>query len=69
MAGLGYNIVMSHFDFDDKGKPDESAASKTKSAVVALRRRCEALRGDVGNADDRLRLVEVTRASSPAATC
>lgn len=62
LAGMGYNIVMNHFDFDPSGKPDESAAAKTKSAITALRRKCESLRGDISSADDRARLVEVTRA-------
>jgi NAD(P)-dependent dehydrogenase (short-subunit alcohol dehydrogenase family) len=62
LAGMGYNIVMSHFDFDEAGKPDESAAAKTKAAITALKRRCESLRGDVGNADDRARIVEQTKA-------
>lgn len=57
LAGLGYNVVISHFDFDAQGRPDECAALAAKDEIETCGAACLSLRADVSSADDRQRLV------------
>lgn len=59
LASLGYDLVVSHFDFTAEGKADESAASRSEREIQDLGARCEMLRADVGSAEDRSRLVDL----------
>jgi len=57
LAGLGCDVVISHFDFDDHGRPDECAAQAAKDEIQACGASCLSLRADVSLAEDRERLV------------
>ncbi len=61
LAGLGYDLVIAHFDFDEQGKPDESNVLKTQKEAQALGARCEVLRADISRSEDRKKLVELAR--------
>ena len=61
LARLGHNIVISHFDFTPDGKPDESAAGKTLAELKAVGAEAAGIRADVSLADDRRKLVELTK--------
>lgn len=67
LATLGYNVVISHFDFDTQGRSDECSALATKDEIETRGSSCLALRADVSNADDRERLV--TSAESRFGRC
>lgn len=61
LASLGYNLVVNHFDFTAEGKPDESNAVQTQKQIKDLGGKCEILRGDVSNVDDRNCLVDLAK--------
>ena len=61
LARLSYDVVISHFDLDQNGDPDDKIARKTADEVRAMGVDCESLRADVGDADDRTKLIELTR--------
>jgi len=61
LAKLGYDIVISHFDFDGEGKPDESKGLETHKDIKALGGKCEVLRNDVSSAEDRNALVGLAK--------
>jgi len=58
LANLGYDTLISHFDFTAEGKPDESKGLATQKDIKALGAECEVLRNDVSSAEDRKALVE-----------
>jgi NAD(P)-dependent dehydrogenase (short-subunit alcohol dehydrogenase family) len=57
LAGLEYDVVISHFDFDAQGRPDECAAQAAKDEIHTCGAACLSLRADVSSAEDRERLV------------
>jgi len=57
LAGLGYDVAISHFDFDAQGRPDECAAQAAKDEIQTCGAGCLSLRADVSSAEDRERLV------------
>ncbi len=61
LAKLGYDIVISHFDFDENGKPDESRGAETRKEIKGMGAGCEVLRADVSIGPDRKKLVELAR--------
>jgi len=61
LAGLRYDIVISHFDFDQDGKADESTGLATQKEIKTLGVDCEVIRADVSKADDRKKLVALAR--------
>jgi 3-oxoacyl-[acyl-carrier protein] reductase len=61
LAGLGFDIVINHYDFTEDGKPDETPAQKTKVEIEAKSMRCLALRGDVSSDKDRKALVKAVK--------
>jgi 3-oxoacyl-[acyl-carrier protein] reductase len=61
LASLGFDLVLNHFDFDADGKPDDSRAKQTQKEIQKLGAKCEALRGDVSNAEDRDNLVNLAK--------
>jgi 3-oxoacyl-[acyl-carrier protein] reductase len=61
LAGLDYDIVISHFDFSPDGKPDESAGIETRRQIESLGAECLCMRADVSNGDDRQKLLELTQ--------
>jgi 3-oxoacyl-[acyl-carrier protein] reductase len=63
LATLGFDIVISHFDFDAKGGPDYSKAIETQKEIKAMNVECEVLRADVSNGEDRDKLVELTKST------
>ena len=62
LAKLGFNLVISHFDFDTQGKPDKAMGQKTQKEIKALRVESEVIRADVSNAEDRKKLVDLAKA-------
>jgi NAD(P)-dependent dehydrogenase (short-subunit alcohol dehydrogenase family) len=61
LAKLGYDIVISHFDFDEQGKPDEKTGLQTQKEIKALGVNCEVIRADVSRAEDRKKLLELAK--------
>jgi len=61
LAGLGYDIVISHFDFDEQNRPDECAAQAAKDEIETCGAACLSLRADVSSAEDRERLVSAVQ--------
>jgi len=58
LVKLGYDLVIAHFDFDAQGHPDDSRASETQKQTKELGAKCEVLRADVSNGQDRKKLVD-----------
>ncbi len=61
LAGLGFDIVINHYDFTADGRPDETAAQKTLSDITAKGVRCLVLRADVSSDADRKALVKAVK--------
>jgi len=61
LASLDCDLVISHFDVTAEDGPDESFARRTRKEIEDLGARCEILRADVSSAEDRLKLVNLTR--------
>jgi NAD(P)-dependent dehydrogenase (short-subunit alcohol dehydrogenase family) len=61
LAGLGFNVVINHYDFTADGKPDEKTAQKTLSEIEAKGVRCLVMRGDVSSDADRAGLVKAAK--------
>lgn len=61
LAGLGYDIVIAHFDFSSEGKADSSIAQQTQKEIQTLGAKCLSIRADVSNRDDRQMLVETVK--------
>ena len=62
-ASLGYDLVVSHFDFTAEGKPDESFAKQAQKEIKNIGSECEILRSDVSSAKDRSRLVALAQST------
>lgn len=60
LAKLGYDLAISYFDFTVDGKHDDSFASETQKQIEIIGVKCFAVRADVSDAKDRLKLVELT---------
>ena len=61
LASLDYDLVISHFDVTAEGEPDGSFACQTQKEIEDLDVHCEILKADVSSAEDRLKLVNLTR--------
>ena len=61
LAGIGFDIVINHYDFATDGSPDETAAQKTSSDIAAKGIRCLVLRADVSNDADRTGLIKAVK--------
>jgi len=61
LARLGYDLVIAHYDFDDRHRPDESNALETRKQAQHRQATCEVLRMDVSNAHDRTELLELAK--------
>jgi len=61
LATLGYDLLITHFDFDQRGNPDLDTGRETQKEIKALGVDCESLRADVSDAGDRNKLVALTR--------
>jgi NAD(P)-dependent dehydrogenase (short-subunit alcohol dehydrogenase family) len=61
LAGLGFDVVINHYDFTADGSPDETAAQKTLSDIAAKGARCIVLRADVSSDADRAGLVKAVK--------
>ena len=57
LAGLGYDLVISHFDFDGDGQPDQAAGLAAQQEICSLGGECVSIRADVSDAADRAALV------------
>ena len=63
LATLGYDLVVSHFDFTAEGKPDESFAKQAQKEIKNIGSECEILRSDISKAEDRKRLVDLAQST------
>jgi len=61
LAGLGFDIVINHFDFTADGKPDEMTALKTSEDIIAKGGRYIIQRGDISKPSDREALVKAVK--------
>jgi NAD(P)-dependent dehydrogenase (short-subunit alcohol dehydrogenase family) len=61
LAALGYDLVISHFDFDSTGQPDDAAAKAAAAEISRAGAACRELRADVSKAADRAALVDLAR--------
>ncbi len=61
LAGIGFDVVINHYDFIADGKPDETAAQKTLSDIAAKEANCFVLRGDISSDADRAGLVKAVK--------
>ncbi|MBN2592608.1 MAG: 3-ketoacyl-ACP reductase [Sedimentisphaerales bacterium] len=61
LGSLGYDLVVNYYDFNTKGKPDDSNASQTQKEIKALGVKFEILRGDISSADDRDSLIALAK--------
>jgi 3-oxoacyl-[acyl-carrier protein] reductase len=61
LAQLSYDLVISHFDFDDQGQPDDGHGQQTQKQIRGLGAECEVLRADVSSKQDREKLVELAK--------
>jgi 3-oxoacyl-[acyl-carrier protein] reductase len=61
LAGLGFHIVINHYDFTPDGKPDEKVAQETSSDVISKGARYIVLRGDISSNADRTALVKAVK--------
>lgn len=61
LADLGYDVLISHFDFTADGKPDETTGLATQKRISGHGVQCEVLRADVSSAADRAKLVELAK--------
>ena len=60
LAKIGYDLVISHYDFTPDGQADESAAIETKNTISQSGAKCEIIRSDISNPADREKLVDLT---------
>lgn len=61
LAGLGYDIAISHFDLTADGNPDESAGQKARAEIQASGAKCISIRADVSSGADRQKLLKSTK--------
>ena len=61
LARLGYDLLITYFDFGPDGKPDDSAAQQTQQEISALGVRCQTVRNDVSKAADRRTLLDLAQ--------
>ncbi len=60
LAIIGYDLVISHYDFTQDGKADESNAKQTQNEITRTGQHCQILRSDISNPADRDKLVNLT---------
>ena len=63
LASLGYDLLISHFDFDADSRADESAVRAAAAEIEKAGAACRELRADVSSASDREALVAQARES------
>jgi 3-oxoacyl-[acyl-carrier protein] reductase len=63
LARLGYDLVISHFDFTPAGKADESASTAAVAEIAAAGASCVDMRADVADRWQRETLVDLARKS------
>ena len=61
LASLGYNLLLTNFDFGPDGKPDDSEAKQTQREIEQLGVKCCVFRNDVSSPHDRQALVETAK--------
>ena len=61
LAKLGYDLAISHFDFMQDGQPDETKGKETQKELQARGAKCEVLRADISNKNDREKLLAVAK--------
>ena len=61
LAMLGYDVVISFFDFDSQGEPDDSQAFETQKLFSVSGLECEVMRSDISNSENRKELVDFVK--------
>ena len=61
LAALGYDLMVNYFDFDKKGKSDNSNALQVQKEIGKLGAECEIFPGDISCAEDRKKLMDLTK--------
>lgn len=61
LANLGYDLVISYFDFDADGNPDDSNAEAAKKEMAAAGAECEVLRNNIADSSDRDYLIDFVK--------
>ena len=61
LAELGYDILINHFDSSADGGADETAAMQAAEQIKAAGADCRVLRGDIGKAEARGKLVDFAK--------
>jgi len=61
LASLGYDLLLTHFDFGPDGKADDSAAKQAQKEIEQIGVKCCVLRNDVSSSQDRQALVETAK--------
>lgn len=61
LASLGYDLLLTHFDFGPDGKADDSAAKQAQKEIEQIGVKCCVLRNDVSSSQDRQALVETVK--------
>ncbi len=61
LASLGYDLLLTHFDFGPDGKADDSAAKQAQKEIEQIGVKCCVLRYDVSSSQDRQALVETVK--------
>ena len=63
LAALGYDLLISSRGLGADGKPDDSVALQARSQIEQAGTKCEVIRSDVSNAEDRVKLVEFAKSN------
>ncbi|MBN2588747.1 MAG: 3-ketoacyl-ACP reductase [Sedimentisphaerales bacterium] len=61
LSEIGFNLVISFFDFDSEGNPDDSKALQSQKEIQESGAICEILRSDIGSTEDRKELIDFVK--------
>jgi 3-oxoacyl-[acyl-carrier protein] reductase len=61
LAEIGYELVISYYDFNAEGQPDDSFALKIQKEIRDSGTACEIIKSDVGNTEDRKELINFVK--------
>ncbi len=61
LAEIGYDLVISYYDFTSQGEPDDSQAFETQKFFSVSGLTCEAIRSDISSSEDRKELINFVK--------
>ena len=64
LAELGYDLVISYFDFNEQKEPDDSLAFETQKLINVSGGTCEIVRSDISSTQDRKDLINFVKQNS-----